>query len=568
MFFFILNISSAQNKKEITDEQYTILRDKIRLHFNATSDSALFYARQMAKSQNYKHLAFANGAMSSLYQMIGKPKESQEKYKAALGYIEKMPDSKDKTQLKAIVYNYGGLADRGRGDYRSALEKFHQSIKYASQIQDLNHLLKVKGNIALVNEAVGNYQLAVKNNKEIISFISKNENLFSKADVLNRRSNTYMGIASAYESDFMNNKKQRTLLDSAQYYYKKAISYSDPFPYNVTNSKLSLGNIYLWKKDLKNGEKTYLEVAALAQKNNFKDLLCTTFYNLADVYRSTGKFNKALLFYKKCDSLALLTHLNESDYLLSNCYQARIYAELNKPGLAHKHSEIYLKHYEKFEEKLRKETAEVNYIQGIDSLTQEMMSIEGNYKSNLFFDGFLSVMCLLLFAILFFLLVKNISEKNTTYKKMNSLIEEFKAEIERKKNPCIAKPEDTSKRQGVKLNIKETEENRIVDELLALEKKLEYLNTDFTLSYTAKKIKTNTTYLSYVVNKRFGKSFGEYSNELKINYVINELITNQSYRKYSTQAAAESAGFKNADSFAKSFRKRTGVSPAQFANNI
>ena len=81
-------------------------------------------------------------------------------------------------------------------------------------------------------------------------------------------------------------------------------------------------------------------------------------------------------------------------------------------------------------------------------------------------------------------------------------------------------------------------------------------------------LKTNTTYLSYVVNKRFGKSFGEYSNELKINYVINEMITNHMYRKYSTQAIAESVGFKNAVSFAKSFRKRTGVSPAQFASNI
>ncbi|GAA6768903.1 hypothetical protein AAFH68_48610 [Flavobacterium sp. CGRL1] len=124
------------------------------------------------------------------------------------------------------------------------------------------------------------------------------------------------------------------------------------------------------------------------------------------------------------------------------------------------------------------------------------------------------------------------------------------------------------KKENVALSIDEAKENKIVEKLLALESKLEYLNADFTLPYVAKKIKTNTTYLSYVVNKRFGKSFGEYSNELKINYVINEMITNHMYRKYSTQAIAESVGFKNAVSFAKSFRKRTGVSPAQFANNI
>ena len=124
------------------------------------------------------------------------------------------------------------------------------------------------------------------------------------------------------------------------------------------------------------------------------------------------------------------------------------------------------------------------------------------------------------------------------------------------------------KKENANLSIDEAKENKIVEKLLILEEKLEYLNADFTLSYAAKKIKTNTTYLSYVVNKRFGKSFSEYSNELKINYVINQMITNHLYRKYSTQAIAESVGFKNAVSFAKSFRKRTGVSPAQFANNI
>lgn len=74
--------------------------------------------------------------------------------------------------------------------------------------------------------------------------------------------------------------------------------------------------------------------------------------------------------------------------------------------------------------------------------------------------------------------------------------------------------------------------------------------------------------MSYVVNKNFKKSFSEYSNELKINYVINEMINNPTYRKYSTQAIAESVGFKNAISFTKSFNKRTGVTPVQFIKGI
>ena len=47
-----------------------------------------------------------------------------------------------------------------------------------------------------------------------------------------------------------------------------------------------------------------------------------------------------------------------------------------------------------------------------------------------------------------------------------------------------------------------------------IEDKLVFLNQDYTQQFVAKKIKTNTAYLSFVVNKRFGKTFSEYANEL------------------------------------------------------
>jgi YesN/AraC family two-component response regulator len=101
-----------------------------------------------------------------------------------------------------------------------------------------------------------------------------------------------------------------------------------------------------------------------------------------------------------------------------------------------------------------------------------------------------------------------------------------------------------------------------------LEQKKYFLSKEFNQQNVAKKIKTNTTYLSHIVNTNFNKSFSEYANELKINYVIDELLNNPVYRKYSTQAIAESVGFKNAISFTKSFKKRAGVSPTQFIHKI
>lgn len=580
LLFFVLNTAFSQ-KNVLTEQEYTALQSKIRLNFNANVDSAVVYANQMAKSNDLRHKAFANGSLVYSLQAKGKTKESKEKYKLTIDYLSKIPASKDKMQLESYILNFAGMAEWKRGNFSQAIERYQKGMKLSVEIRDVLQIVKFKINISIINEAVGNYQLAIKNIRQLDGFIDKNEDLFTKEDFLNRKSNINSNLASSYESYFMKNQGKKYLLDSAEYFYKKSITYSKNNPYTKISSKLSLGNVYNWKQDYVNAEKTYYDVVFLSQQNDQKDLLCVANYNLADIYYTTKKYDKALVFFKKCDSIAALTNLNQLDFLKSNYYQAKIYNIQKRPELAYKHSKIYLDNYEKFETKLNEQTLEVNYKQGVGNLTDEMVTIEKKYKNEVFLNRGLRVFYVLLFVVIVFLLIKNIRDKNKAHKKMNALIEEFKANIEKRNNPefeqkevevieeLVLEPEEVHlKKENVNLSIDEAKENKIVEKLLALESKLEYLNADFTLPYVAKKIKTNTTYLSYVVNKRFGKSFGEYSNELKINYVINEMITNHMYRKYSTQAIAESVGFKNAVSFAKSFRKRTGVSPAQFASNI
>jgi len=578
LLFFVLNTAVSQQKNALTEQEYLLLQDKIRLTANANVDSAIVFANQMVKSNNNKHLAFANGALSYLVQLKGNSAQSKQKYKLALSYLDKMPETRDKKQLRSILYNYQGLSEWKRGNFSGAIESYQQGIKLSIEIGDIIQIVKFKNNIASINVAVGNYLLAIKDLRQLNDFVDKNERVYTKEQYLNNKSNINLILAGSYEVFYMKDVKKKTLLDSAEYFYKKTISYSQNFPDNKIVAKLSLGNIYSWQKNYANAEKTYYDIVFLAHQNNMPEILCTANYNLGDLYFTTKKYDKALVFFKKSDSIAASTKTNQVDYLKSNYYQAKIYNILKEPELAYKHSKIYLDNYEKSESKLNEEILEVNYKLGVGDLTNEMVSIQEKYKYDVFINKALKVFYVILFVSIVFLLIKNIRDKNKAHKKMNDLIEEFKANLEKKANYPEQEEEITEevfeqeevllKKENANLSIDEAKENKIVEKLLALENKLEYLNADFTLPYVAKKIKTNTTYLSYVVNKRFGKSFGEYSNELKINYVINEMITNHMYRKYSTQAIAESVGFKNAVSFAKSFRKRTGVSPAQFANNI
>lgn len=574
LLFLVLNTSFAQQKKELTEQEYLVLQDKIRRNANVNLDSAFVYANKMALSNNNEHLAFANGSLSYLLQLKNNTLKSKEKYLLAFKYLDKMPDSNDKMRLKSYLYNYGGLIEYKRGNFSEALENYQQGMKLSVQLDDIIQIVKFRGNIAYVNEAVGNYQLAIKNLRQLDKVVDQNENLYTKDQYNSIKSNNNVTLGGSYESSYMKNQNKKYLLDSAEYFYKKTLSYSQNITINRMGAKISLGNIYSFKKDFKNAEKTYYDILFIARQNNIIRGITIANYNLGNLYYETKKYDKALVFLNRVDSISQANNIKDENFLKANYYLAKIYNIKKEPELAYKYSKIYLDNYEQSEAKLNNEALEVNYKLGTVDLSDEMVGIQEKFENEVLLNKALKVFYVLLVIGIVFLLIKNIRDKNKAHKKMNALIEEFKANLEKKENQIVAEievpePEDVLlKKENVNLSIDEAKENKIVEKLLALENKLEYLNPDFTLSYVAKKIKTNTTYLSYVVNKRFGKSFGEYSNELKINYVINEMITNHMYRKYSTQAIAESVGFKNAVSFAKSFRKRTGVSPAQFASNI
>ncbi|MFB9078350.1 helix-turn-helix domain-containing protein [Flavobacterium procerum] len=577
IFLLLFYTCFAQNKRQFTEQEYIALQNKIRFSMNGNFDEGLQYVNQLENSTDNKHLTFANGAASHLYQLKGNIAQSDQKYALAMKYLAKMPDSNEKTELHSYLLNFRGLAEWKRHNYSKALTNYQEGIKLSTKIGDIIQVIKFKGNIALLNESVGNYQLSIKILKQNDIFLDKNQNLYGSEQYQNAKSNLYTNLGNSYEGFYMKNRDKAYLLDSAEYYYKKAITYSEKFIDNKITSKLSLGNVYLMKSDYQNAEKIYFDIALYAKQNNDQFYYQIANYNLGDLYYSTKKYDKALVFLKKVDSISQKNKLLDDSYFRSNYIQAKIYNIKNEPELAYKHSKIYLDSYEKYEGNLRDQTLEVNYKLGVADLSEEMLTIQEKYRYDVFWNKALKIFYVVLVVGIVFFLIKNIRDKNKAHKKMNALIEEFKANLEKKEQEQILvqpvenvelEDEIHAKKENVNLSIDEAKENKIVEKLLALEEKLEYLNADFTLAYAAKKIKTNTTYLSYVVNKRFGKSFGEYTNELKINYVINQMITNHLYRKYSTQAIAESVGFKNAVSFAKSFRKRTGVSPAQFANNI
>lgn len=112
------------------------------------------------------------------------------------------------------------------------------------------------------------------------------------------------------------------------------------------------------------------------------------------------------------------------------------------------------------------------------------------------------------------------------------------------------------------LKIKDVEVERILNSLDQLEKKKYFLKVDCTASNMAKEIKTNTTYLSKIINSLYQKTFTAYINDLRIEFVLDRLKNDRLFRRYSIQSIANEIGFRSKESFNSAFKKRTGVLPS------
>jgi len=126
------------------------------------------------------------------------------------------------------------------------------------------------------------------------------------------------------------------------------------------------------------------------------------------------------------------------------------------------------------------------------------------------------------------------------------------------------------------LSLNTTKENEIsstiiddiLERLVRFEEQKRYLSQSVSLHNTAKQFKTNSSYLSKVINLKKDKNFSQYINDLRIEFTIEELSKNSKFRKYTIKAISEEVGFKNVQSFSKAFYKMTGLQPSYFIRKL
>lgn len=161
---------------------------------------------------------------------------------------------------------------------------------------------------------------------------------------------------------------------------------------------------------------------------------------------------------------------------------------------------------------------------------------------------FLSTGTLLILGVLFLRKSKNKTQVNK----------------EKKKEDVIIKSKSETSRNIISEELR----TEILDKLLYFECQKLFLKNNLTLIKVAKKLNTNSTYLSKVINTEKKKNFTNYINDLRIAYCVEQINENEVFKQYSVRAMAKEVGFNNIQSFVKAFSKKMNCNPANYLNRV
>ncbi len=102
------------------------------------------------------------------------------------------------------------------------------------------------------------------------------------------------------------------------------------------------------------------------------------------------------------------------------------------------------------------------------------------------------------------------------------------------------------------------------DLLKVMEEEKPYLDHSLTIYVLAKKLKTNSKYLSQVINQEFDKSFIHFINEYRVQESKKLLLEDSNF---TIEAKSFMVGFKSKSSFNIAFKKYTGMTPSDYIKN-
>ncbi len=548
IFVYPQSIGAFQNTSEISEtNKYDLLADKF--YENQSNPSiGISYAKKyldLAKKEKDTFRIMRGYYFFSIINEI----DLSLKYSDSILQITKneVYNSKD---YPAFAYLSKALMHYNNGDFKNALNYFIRVNEESEKHKNTYLLFTSKNNIGALKSRLKENETALKIFKESYVFFSNKKE---------RYPTDYLETLFALSDSYSRNKKLDSATIMNRLGYKESLNLKNEFmtTYFVLNEGVNQyhsGKYMVAKDSLKK---------SIKELGHYEDLanLSIAHYYLGKILSSLNFKDKAIEEFIKVDSIVqeiseIMPETRDSYEILINHFK-----KLNDKNK----QLLYIERLIKADSIINSNYKYLskNIVQNYDtpkliSDKEEIIrSLEFEKKSSIKINIIASIICLTLIIFLGF-----------NYKKKRIYKKRFLKLYHENQNIPSIPNNNPVKKTSSDIGISNIVIDEILEKLNTFEKNKGFLKSKLTISSLAIDFKTNSRYLSKIINVYKNKSFNNYINDLRVNFVVEKLKKDPTFRKYTIKAIGHEIGFTSTEVFSKSFYKSTGIYPSFFIKQL
>ncbi len=546
LFCFIVLLSSLLHAQDITNsylEERHI--DSLIVLFDRHADDTLTAERIARKYIEKARLVGDSTKIARGYTRLSFISDRREAIKYLDTAIQLSKNSSHKN-FPTVGYLFKSYYLYENEEYERSLQSALLAYQSAREKDQIGHQITALHQINDINELWGDYQEALEAHLLTYNLLQQNKNSEQYAQ-------NYLSSLEGLGRSYVNLKKP----DSALYYFREGITEALKAGDSATYyAFVSRSGTALFVKGNYDEAIDSLQKADL-YRNEFNNYYLPYFYYyMGNIYNAKDEVGKGMQYFTKIDSLyeergVLYPELPEVYDKLISYHKERGDDEIQLDYLYK--LVIVLRLIENKKRNINKKTVNdfeiPKLVEEKEQLISELEKKNKASSTNLAWAlGFLLVS----FGFIFYYFRR----QNQYKKRFENLMLNTQTEEEEESNEI--------EEIGISPEIIAS----ILARLKVFEAEKEYLSQHVSLNEMAKDFETNSTYLSKIINLKKGKNFSQYINDLRIDYAVEELKENTTFRKYTIKAIANECGFKSAESFSKSFYKKHGIYPSYYLKQL
>ncbi len=407
-----------------------------------------------------------------------------------------------------------------------------------------------------INLSIAELQIRIEENEKALKILEK---LWQKAITLDYK-NKDVSTYNRTLFNLANANRKLNYIDTSYAFIKLGIQANDNdqkesnyyYYFLLLEGILALSS----SSDIQSNEKIQ-EVMDYMNRIGYKENISLAYHYIGKAYLKNGNEDKALNYFLKVDSLTNNPITISPEIVGSYKYIRAYYSKKNDA----KNELIYLKKIITFDSILNTNYKSINnkikdkYELPIllEDYNQKLITLNNkNKKSNTKVVALYVISSSILIILFFFIFQRN------TYKKRFKKLQES-GNIKKKTQNYIP---------NEKPNLPEEIFTKVKDCLERFEKEEQFLNPSINSEKLAKQIGTNRPYFSKVFSYYKNESFNIYLRNLRLDYALERLRNDHTFRKYTIKAIALESGFSNTESFSKFFYKKFGIYPSYYIKSL